>query len=267
MVDNVLNCPSVQEVIKVCTNMYRLGWDERNGGNVSIILSDDEVKKYIPQKPIREISCGCDASYLKGKYILVTGTGKYFKNVKEYPEINLGIIRIQDDGNKADLVWGLVDGTNPTSELPTHLLNHIARLQIDNNHRVVIHTHATHTIGLSFVLPENEDEITKVLWKMQTESIVVFPEGVGYIPWMVCGGKEIGLTTSEKIKKYRIVIWGMHGVFGVGTSVDEAFGLIETVEKAAQIYFLVKDNIHQSITDEQLKEVTKAFKIKYKNII
>lgn len=267
MVDDVLNCPTIKEAIRTCSNMYRLGWDERNGGNISVILSDDEVKKYIPNEVIRNIETHIDATPIKGKYIVVSGTGKYFKNVELDPEANLGIIRINDDGKTASLVWGLKDGTNPTSELPTHLLNHIVRLSVDKNHRVVIHTHATYTTALSFVLPEDEDEITRTLWKMQTESIVVFPEGIGYVPWMVCGGKEIGVATSEKIKNYRVVIWGMHGVFGVGTSIDEAFGLIETAEKAAQLYFITKDNMKQAITNEQLKAVAKAFNLNYKRII
>ena len=36
--------------------------------------------------------------------------------------------------------------------------------------------------------------------------------------------------------RVQAVIWGMHGICGAGRTVDEAFGLIETVEKAAQIY-------------------------------
>ncbi len=43
-----------------------------------------------------------NASSLSGKYFLVTGTGKYFKNVKEDPETNAGIFRISQDGKKAE---------------------------------------------------------------------------------------------------------------------------------------------------------------------
>ncbi|MBD9129732.1 aminotransferase class I/II-fold pyridoxal phosphate-dependent enzyme, partial [Alistipes finegoldii] len=35
---------------------------------------------------------------LEGKYFLVTGTGKYFKNVQYAPEINLGLVRLTDGG-------------------------------------------------------------------------------------------------------------------------------------------------------------------------
>ena len=35
-----------------------------------------------------------------------------------------------------------------------------------------------------------------------TECAVVFPGGVGVLPWMVCGGAEIAKATSELMKQY-----------------------------------------------------------------
>ena len=73
--------------------MYRQGWDERNGGNVSVLLDEEQVKEYLDtDKVLRVIPTGFDAKELVGKYFIVTGTGKYFKNVEGDPETNLGII-------------------------------------------------------------------------------------------------------------------------------------------------------------------------------
>ena len=72
---------------------------------------------------------------------------------------------------------------------------------------------------------------------------------------------------AKKAEDYRVVLWGMHGVFGMGNDLDEAFGLIETVEKAATIYFLTLDHVRQTITDENLKELAEAFHVNYKKII
>lgn len=89
-------------------NMYRLGWDERNGGNVSYLLDEKEVAEYLDlNKVIRTIPTGLDAKELIGKIFIVTGTGKYFKNVEYSPETNLGIIRIAKDGTTAELLWGV----------------------------------------------------------------------------------------------------------------------------------------------------------------
>lgn len=267
MEDKVLGLKTVKEVIRLCSNMYRLGWDERNGGNVSVILDEDEYKNLLPETPIRHFNFDFDASEIVGKVFLVTGTGKYFKNVETYPSETLGIVKISQDGHGADLLWGFSDGGAPTSEFPTHLMSHIVRLRKDKNHRVVMHCHATHALALTYVMKEDEDEITRTLWRMSTECIVVFPEGVGYLPWMICGGVDIGKATAKKAEEYRVVFWGLHGIFAMGDTIDEAFGLIETVDKASQIYFLTKGQVDHTITDQNLIDLANAFHVNYKKII
>ena len=92
---DILTAPFVEEMKKTTANMYRLGWDERNGGNVSYMLEEDEVKDYLDiNSCLREIPLGFDATSLIGKCFIVTGRGKYFKNVESDPETNLGIVRI-----------------------------------------------------------------------------------------------------------------------------------------------------------------------------
>ena len=236
---NVLNSPFVTEMRNTCANMYRLGWDERNGGNISYMLDENEVAEYLDiNKVIREIPLGFDATALSGKIFIVTGTGKYFKNVNDDPETNLGIIRIAEDGKTANLLWGYKDGGRFTSELPAHLMSHIARLSVDPENRVIMHSHPTHTLAMNYVHELDEKKFTHTLWEMCTECIVVFPDGVGVLPWMLCGTNEIGEATAEKMKEFRLVVWGMHGIYGAGKTMDETFGLIETVEKAAEIYML-----------------------------
>lgn len=263
---NILEAPFMVEAIRTLTNLYRLGWDERNGGNLSVLLDEDEVGEYLDTGAvIRNIPMSFDAAEIVGKIFLVTGTGKYFKNVQYDPEKNLGIIKIANDGKSADLLWGYSDGGRPTSELPAHLMSHITRLAIDPAHRVVMHTHPTNTIAMSLIHSLTERDFTRTLWQMQTESIVVFPEGVGVLPWMVCGTNDIGVATAEKLKDARLCVWSAHGIYGVGRDLDEAFGLIETVEKAAQLYMLaVNAGIKNGITDSQLKDLAAVFGLNYR---
>jgi len=98
---------------------------------------------------------------------------------------------------------------------------------------------------------------------MSTECIVVFPEGIGVIPWIVPGTNAIGEATAKKMQEYRLVIWPHHGIYGTGKDMDETFGLIETAEKAAQICTLVQaqGGIKQTITDEQLIDLAKGFNV------
>ncbi len=263
---DILTSPFVEEMIDITANMYRLGWDERNGGNISVLLDTEEVAQYLDlDRVIRTIPTGFEAKPLAGKIFLVTGTGKYFRNIPKYPERDLGIIRIASDGTTAELLWGYSDGGRFTSELPAHLMSHMSRLSVNPENRVILHCHPTYTLAMNFVHPLEEKAFTHTLWEMCTECLVVFPDGIGVLPWMVCGTNEIGEATAEKMKQYRLVVWGMHGLYGAGKDIDEAFGLVETVEKAAQVYMLIGDRPRlNTIRDDELVELGKAFGLDYR---
>ena len=237
---NFTNSPFVCEMKEVTANMYRQGWDERNGGNISYLIDEKYIKKYFPkEKVIRKIQMGFTADpIVRGKCFLVTGTGKYFKNVIKDPETNLGLVRIDKSGQVANLLWGSKDGGKFTSEFPAHIMCHAERLRVNPNNRIIMHTHPTYTMAMGASTPVSEVEFTKRLWTSNTEAIVVFPEGIGVLPCMVCGTNESGIATAKKMKKFRIVSWTNHGIYGCGKDIDEAFGLIETVEKTAMVYMI-----------------------------
>lgn len=269
---DILTAPFVREMCDTTANMYRLGWDERNGGNISYMLETEQVAEYLDlSKVIRTIPFmgvneeDFDASPLEGKIFIVTGTGKYFKNVEKDPETNLGIVRIGKGGKNIELLWGFKDGGRPTSEFPAHMMSHMARLKVDPENRVVMHSHPTNTLAVNYVHELDEKKFTHTLWEMCTECIVVFPDGVGVLPWMLCGTSEIGRATAKKMEEFRLVVWAMHGIYGAGKTMDETFGLIETVEKAAQIYMLTANLPRKNtIKDEDMVKLVELFGVKYR---
>ena len=104
---DILTAPFVEEMRKTTANMYRLGWDERNGGNISLMLEEREAAEYLDlNDPVRILPLGFDAMPVAGRIFIVTGTGRYFKNVDADPETNLGIVRISQVGRAAELLWG-----------------------------------------------------------------------------------------------------------------------------------------------------------------
>lgn len=263
---DILTSPFVEEMKQTTANMYRLGWDERNGGNISYLLDEKEVAEYIDlTKVIRTLPLGFDAKDIVGKIFIVTGTGKYFKNIEKDPETNLGILRISADGMNAELLWGYSDGGRPTSEFPAHLMSHMARLSVDPENRVVMHCHPTSTLAMTHVHKLDEKSFTHTLWEICSECIIVFPDGIGVLPWMVCGTNEIGVATAEKMKEFRLVVWGLHGIYGAGKTMDETFGLIETVEKSAQIYMQIAHLPRvNTIRDNELAALADAFGVNYR---
>jgi len=261
---DILTAPFMVEMIRTATNMYAHGWDERNGGNISLLLDEAEVKEYLDTKKVlRAIPTGFEAPELEGRLFLVTGTGKYFKNVQYAPEVNLGLVRLVKGGTEAELMWGFTDGGKFTSEFPAHMMSHVARLRVDPMNRVVMHCHPANLLAMTYVHDLNERAFTRTLWQMCTECIVVFPDGVNVLPWMLCGTNEIGVATAQKMTTARLVVWAQHGIYGAGRDLDETFGLIETAEKAAEIYLKIAHlPLKQTITDEQMHLLEQRFGVK-----
>jgi hypothetical protein len=90
---------------------------------------------------------------------------------------------------------------------------------------------------------------------------VVFPDGVGILPWMVPGTDEIGQATAVDMQKHTLVLWPFHGVFGSGPTLDETFGLIDTAEKSAEVLVKVYSmgGMKQTISREELIALGKRF--------
>lgn len=266
---NILEAPFLKEFVATASNMYRLGWDERNGGNISYLLKEEEVAEYLDLSHVIRIipfagvhNTSFDAAPLAGKIFLVTGTGKYFKNIEKDPANNIGIVRISASGKEVELLWGYEDGGRFTSEFPAHMMSHIARLSVDPENRVILHCHPTNLLAMTYVHELDEAKFSHTLWEMSTECIVVFPDGVGVLPWMLCGTDTIGMATAEKMKEFRTVIWSLHGVYGAGKDLDECFGLVETCEKAATIYNLIGTRpLKNTLTEDNMKELIDLFGI------
>ena len=250
----------VRELADLTYTMWNMGWDEKNGGNISYILFDDEVKEIDIDENGRFYEMVSIPENMVGKYIVITASGSNFRLVRDDVESTVGVIRVEENGYT--IVAGFANDNKPTSEIYMHLLSHGTRLKADPEHRVIVHNHATEISEMTFVHELDDTSFTRTLWSMITECIVVFPDGVGVLPWIVCGNEEIGLATAKKMETCRIVVWAHHGILASGSSLNDAFGLIETVNKAAKIYMETVDKrITTGITDEQLVELCAFFNI------
>ena len=223
-----LDAEFVKGFIRMANDGWEQGWHERNGGNLSYRVKPEEVEEVKENFEAREWNpIGTAVPNLAGEYFLVTG-----------------------------------NGGRPTSELPSHLMNlEVKKLQ-DERYRVVYHAHTTNVIALTFVLPLEDKVFTRELWEMATECPVVFPDGIGVVPWMVPGGREIAVATSELMKKYDLAIWAHHGMFAAGFDFDLTFGLMHTAEKSAEILvktLSMQPTKRQTITPDEFRHLAKDF--------
>lgn len=269
--DQILNERFFKDFLETVEIIYKYNWAERNGGNISYIIDEKIIEKHtMNSKSTFGNSISLQCSKLNNKFLLVTGSGKFYRNIINPEKIkdNCGIIKITNDGKSYEVVWGFENNSKPTSELPSHLQSHSTRMNIDSKHKIVIHSHLTHLIALSFLVPLDEKELTHKLWEMISECSVVFPEGLGIVPWMLPGSNEVGMATAEKMKTYKNVIWPHHGIFASGDTFDNVLGCLEIIDKASYIYLNIlqaKCEIKQTITNSNLKEMEKGFNIKLKS--
>ncbi len=255
----------VKGFAKMCQDGFVQGWHERNGGNLSYRIKEEEIAE------VKELldttgewkEIGTSVPELANEYFLVTGSGKYFGNVQADPENNIAIILVDGTGEKYQIQWGLESGGRPTSELPAHLMNHeVKKLATGGKHRVIYHAHTPNVIALTFILPLTTEAFTRELWEMMTECPVIFPDGIGVVEWMVPGGRDIAVATSKLMKEYDAAIWAHHGIFCSGEDFDLTFGLMHTIEKAAEIYIKVRSVVpekRQTIQPQDFRDLAVEF--------
>lgn len=264
---NILDTTFAQGFIRVCNDGFNQNWHERNGGNLSYRLKNEEVDQIRDSlshdsewQPV-----GTSVPALGGEYFMVSGSGKFMRNMILDAEANACIIELDKTGENYRICWGLKDGGRPTSELPTHLMNHeVKALATDGRYRVIYHAHPANIIALTFVLPLTDEAFTRELWEMATECPVVFPSGVGVVGWMVPGGRDIAVATSKLMKDYDAAVWAHHGLFCAGEDFDLTFGLMHTIEKSAEILIKVmsiRPDKRQTITPDDFRDLAKDFHV------
>ena len=252
---------------RLCADGWEQGWHERNGGNLTYRMTDGEVadcRPFFYENPCNWIPLGVQADNLRGAFFAVTGAGRYMRNVPLDIARNVGIVEINAEGDACRIVWGLKDGGMPSSEFPSHFMIHSVRVDVTGgSSRVLYHAHPVNVVALTSVMPLDARTITRALWKAMTECIIAFPNGVGVLPWMVPGGAEIAMATSELMKTYDAVIWAQHGLFCSGADFDSAFGLMHTIEKASGIYVRARllnggGEFANTISDEGLRAIARS---------
>lgn len=264
---NITDLQFIKGFIRLANDGWEQGWHERNGGNLTYRIKAEEVEQVKPflNKEGQWQEIGTRVKGLAGEFFLVTGSGKFFRNVLDKPEESMGLIEIDKLGENYKILWGLEGGGRPTSELPSHLMNHEIKKRVSGGlHRVIYHAHAPNVIALTFVLPLESDIFTRELWEMATECPVVFPSGIGIVPWMVPGGREIAVATSQLMEEFDVAIWAHHGIFCSGEDFDITFGLMHTVEKSAEILVKVKSMTsekRQTIQPDEFRALAKDFNV------
>ncbi len=254
----------IQQVAEVAGYLWQKGWAERNGGNITVNITDeiDEAMKHRPAIA-GPFAIGVTLPYLKGCFFYAKGTGKRMRDLAREPMKNGAIIRITDDCAHYEIIADEV--VMPTSELPSHLSVHNYLIAKGSPYKASLHTHPIELVALTHSQKWMEKDVaTKVLWSMIPETKAFCPRGLGMVPYMLPGSVELADATIKTIDDdYDVVMWEKHGVFAVDVDIMSAFDQVDVLNKAALIYIASRALGHEpeGMTDAQLAEMSKAFNL------
>ena len=255
-----LQC-EVEKTAEVAGYLWQNGWAERNGGNITVNVTDlidEEVRRLPPISEVKPI--GITLPSLRGCYFYCKGTGKRMRDLARQPMQNGSIIRILDDC--ASYVIIADQAVMPTSELPSHLAVHARLIEKGSHYRATVHTHPIELVAMShnpaFL---GKDVLTQLLWSMIPETKAFCPLGLGIVRYALPGSNCLAEATLSELEAYDVVMWEKHGVFAVDTDIMSAFDQVDVLNKAALIYIASKNMGFEpeGMSDAQMKELTDTF--------
>lgn len=251
----------IEEVAEVAGYLWQKGWAERNGGNITINITefaDDEMRSLAPiSEPLR---IGVTLPHLRGCWFFCKGTNRRMRDLARRPMENGAIIRILDDCASYEIVAD--NPVRPTSELPAHLSMHEQMAASGNGYRAALHTHPIDLVAMSHN-PEflKKDVLTNLLWSMIPETRAFCPKGLGIVPYRMPGSVSLAEQTVEQLRDYDVVLWEKHGVCAVAENIVEAFDMVDTLSKSAQIYQTARNMgfVPEGMSQRQMDELKQVF--------
>ncbi len=254
----------VEKVAETAGYLWQKGWAERNGGNITVNITEHVDEKMRGMVPITSpVAIGLTLPNLKGCWFYCKGTNKRMRDLARRPMENGSIIRITDDCAHYEIVAD--NPVKPTSELPSHLAVHNYLIGKGSNYKASLHTHPIELVAMSH---NNEflkkDVLTNILWSMIPETKAFCPRGLGIVPYMLPSSNELAEATIKAIDDdYDVVLWEKHGVFAVGDDVMEAFDMIDTLDKSAIIYMDARcmGFVPDGMSQEQMHEISRVFRL------
>lgn len=254
---------TVNNVAEVAGYLWQNGWAERNGGNITVNITefaDDGMRTLPAISPVKQI--GSTLPHLKGCYFFCKGTGKRMRDLARWPMENGSIIRILDDCSSYVIIAD--NPVQPTSELPSHLAVHNRLIEKGSPYKATVHTHPIELVAMSHNSGFLEkDVLTKMLWSMIPETKAFCPLGLGIVRYQLPGSNKLAEETLKQLEDYDVVMWEKHGVFAQGLDVISAFDQIDVLSKSAKIYLdsRAMGFVPEGMSDAQLDEMTKAFNL------
>lgn len=253
----------VYKVAEVASYLWQKGWAERNGGNITVNITeyvDDAIRAMPAISEVKQI--GVVLPHLKDCYFYCKGTQKRMRDLARNPMENGSVIRILDDCSSYEIIADQV--VMPTSELPSHLSVHNYLLGKGMPYKASLHTHPIELVAMSHSKKFLEKDVaSNLLWSMIPETKAFCPRGLGIIPYKLPSSVELADATISQLDEYDVVMWEKHGVFAVDTDIMAAFDQVDVLNKSALIYIAARNMGFEpeGMSQQQMQEMTEAFNL------
>ncbi|MFW6019388.1 MAG: rhamnulose-1-phosphate aldolase [Bacteroidales bacterium] len=228
-----------KEIGRVAGHLVDRGWVEASAGNLSYLMDESE---YVECKSTW-YNMDFELEYLKGKQILVTGSGTRMREIQYNPDDNMVIVFISADGKRYAYqpLTGINKLMRPTSELFMHLSVHDRLIKEDSIDRVVLHAHITDFIVLSHREPElNSELLTQKLRNIHPEMDILIPEGAGVVTFLSSGSLDLARQAADVLSKYPAALMMKHGGIATGPDFDIAMDRLELINKLVSIFLRLR---------------------------
>lgn len=254
---------ALDSVAEVAGYLWQKGWAERNGGNLTLNITEyvDDGMRAMPAIS-KVLQIGVTLPQLKGCYFYCKGTGKRMRDLARDPMAGGSIVRILDDCASYEIIAD--EAIVPTSEISSHLAIQNYMLECGSGYKATLHTHPIELVAMSHSQEFLDSEhLTQVLWSMIPETLAFAPLGIGVVPYALPSSTELVAPTLEQIKRYDVVLWEKHGTVAVGPDMMEAFDQTDVLNKAANIYMTAKNFgfTAEGMTPEAVQKIRTVFNL------
>ncbi len=237
----------------------RLGAAEASAGNISVYAAALEGLDPAFQ-PVKTLSLPVACPHLAGGWVVITGSGKRLRDIAAAPNDSLCLLQILPGGEQARLYQAAE--VFPTSELDSHLAVHEDQAARGAQaYHALVHAQPVSLTYLSHIEDYSPGLIfSRRLVRWQPETILVFPDGIGLVPFQPPGTPAQAAATRPEMLQHRLVVWQKHGALARAESAVKAADLLEYAEAAAayEVLNLRLGEPATGLSDAELRQICAA---------
>lgn len=157
--------------------------------------------------------------------------------------------------SRIDVKGRLLDGLEPTKELPLHTAFYDTRPSTG----AVVHLHSSHSVALSMIPGIDPDNFLPPL----TPYSIMRLGKVKLLPYFRPGDPAMGAAVRGMAGKRSAVMLANHGPVVTGKALDAAVYAIEEFEETAKLALLLQGIKITTLTPEQVKELVTHFNVEW----